>query len=124
MKKKIILIEDDDLIGEMYQSELISAGFETDLFDTGAEGLKAILQNHYDLLLLDIMLPDTNGIEILKEIRKNPITQNLRVAIVTNLGQEAVMQKVLNLGVASILFKTSYNPDQLVDEVKKLIENN
>lgn len=118
----IILIEDDDLIRELYTTELKSAGFTVDSFASGTEGLKALENNGYYCLLLDIMLPDTNGIEILKKIRKNPKLENLKVIMLTNLGQDSVIKEGMNLGAIGYLIKLAYNPDQMIEEIKKLLQ--
>lgn len=122
MEKKILLIEDDELIRQMYASELTKANFKVTEAATGDEGLKALQQNQYDLLLLDIMLPGTNGLEILKQIKQNPQTKNLKVVLLTNLGQEAVIKQGFELGAIGYLIKAAYNPDQIVQEVKNFVE--
>src|SRR3990167_11424579 len=102
---KIVLIEDDDLIRELYKDELTAAGFNLDAFPTGREGLEAISKNRYDLLLLDIMLPDTNGLEVLKKIKLNPKTKGLPVVLLTNLGQDSIIKEGFKLGAEDYLIK-------------------
>lgn len=119
--KKLILIEDDDLIRELYLEEFRSEGWQIDGFATGKEGLAAIYQNHYALLLLDMMLPDTNGILILKELKSNPTTKDLKVIILTNLGQESVQNEAIQLGALAYLIKLSYTPDEIIREVRKYV---
>jgi len=118
MKKKILLIEDDELIREMYEGELKKAGFEVSAVTTGEEGLKTLEQETFDLILLDIMLPGINGLEILKQLKQNPKMRNLKVVLLTNLGQETVIKQGFELGATGYLIKAAYNPDQIVQEVK------
>lgn len=122
-QKKILLIEDDEFIREMYHDELESAGFKVSAFGTGKECFQALSQEHFDLVLLDIMLPDTNGLEILKQIKSSEQTKNLKVVILTNLGQENIIKEGFQLGAAGYLIKVSYNPDQMVEEVKKFVSS-
>lgn len=121
MNNKILLVEDDSFIREMYQDELKKNGFEVAAYASGEEGLKALEQNQFDLILLDIMLPGINGLETLKQIKINPKTNNLKVVILTNLGQETIIKESFDIGAIGYLIKSAYNPDQIIQEVKKFI---
>lgn len=122
--KKIILIEDDEFIRDIYQKELEKAGFPTDAFSRGQDGLQSLLKNHYDLLLLDIMLPDINGIEILKKIKQDSHFKDLKIVLLTNLGQDNIIKEAIALGANGYLIKLSYTPDQVINEVKNFLEVN
>lgn len=119
---KILLIEDEEFIRDIYTEELKKNGFEVDSTSTGKDGFEKLAQNKYDLLLLDIMLPDTNGLEILKQVKQNPETKNMKVIMLTNLGQDAVIKEGFQLGADKYLIKMSYNPDQIVAEVRNTLE--
>lgn len=118
---KILIIEDDDFIREMYQMELQRAGFEADTASSGEEGLKILGQGPVDLLLLDILMPGMNGLEVLKQIKQNPSLQNLKVVLLTNLGQETTIKEGFKMGAVGYLIKAAYNPDQVVAEVKSFL---
>lgn len=122
--QRILLIEDDTFIQEMYQEELKRAGFSVSAYESGEEGLQALQQNQFDLVLLDIMLPGMNGLEALKQIKANPQTKNLKVVILTNLGQEAIIKEGFKIGAIGYLIKSAYNPDQIVQEVKRFANDN
>lgn len=122
MQKKILLIEDDDLIRNLYQSELGAAGYSIDGYATGKEGLDALGKNSYDLVLLDIMLPDINGLIILKTIKANDATKNIRVIMLTNLGQDTIIKSAFKLGAEGYLVKLSLTPDAFVKEVKNALQ--
>jgi two-component system, OmpR family, response regulator ResD len=119
--KKILLIEDEEYIRDLYKRQLDLAGLATDGFGTGNEGLAALKQNHYDLVMLDIMLPDTNGLQILKEIKNSEATKNIPVVMLTNLGQDAVIKEGFELGAEGYLLKSSYTPNQIVEEIKNVL---
>lgn len=123
MKNKILLIEDDDFIRLMYQEELTKSGFEMTACISAEEGLKALEQGVFDLILLDIMLPGMNGLEALKYIKQNPKTKDLKVVLLTNLGQEAIIKQGFSMGAVGFLIKSAYNPDQIVKEIKTFIES-
>jgi DNA-binding response OmpR family regulator len=119
--KKIIIIEDDDLIRQLFGGELRKSGFAVEDFALGKPGLEALGQNKYDLLLLDIMLPDLNGLAILKEARQNVANKDLRIVMLTNLGQDNIISESYKLGANGFLIKSSYTPEQIIDEIKKMI---
>ncbi len=121
-KKRIILIEDEDFIRDLYKRQLDLAGFTTDAFPNGTTGLEALKKNQYDLLLLDVMLPDINGLEILRRIKADQATSGMAVVLLTNLGQESIIKESFALGSVGYLIKASYTPDQIVQEVKNFIE--
>lgn len=121
MNNKILLIEDDSFIREMYQDELKRSGFEVAAYASGEEGLKALEQNQFDLMLLDIMLPGINGLETLKQIKTNPKISNLKVVMLTNLGQETIIKEGFDIWAIGYLIKSAYNPDQIIQEVRRFI---
>lgn len=120
--KKILLVEDEDFIRELYKRQLDLAGFQTDAFGNGNEALAALAQNQYDLILLDIMLPGMNGLQILKRLRGEEKTKNTPVFLLTNLGQESAMKEGTELGATEYIIKASITPDQIVTKVKNVLK--
>lgn len=118
---KILLIEDDEFIRDIYKRTLDSEGIATDAFEKGSEGLAALHKQNYDLILLDIMLPDTNGLEILKIIKADGSKKDIPVVFLSNLGQESVIEEGHRLGAKGYLIKSTLNPDQVVKEVKNFL---
>ncbi len=119
---KVLLVEDEEFIRDLFKRQLDLSGFTTDAFGTGQDGLMALSKNAYDLILLDIMLPDINGLQILQDIRKNPANKNIAVVLLTNLGQDAVIKQGFELGADGYLVKAAYTPDQIVQEVKNIMQ--
>lgn len=122
MNQKILLIEDEDYIRELYKRQLDLEGFSTDACANGKDGLTALSQAHYDLILLDIMLPDINGLQILKQVKLNATTKDIPVVLLTNLGQDVVIKEGFELGAEGYLIKASYTPAQIVQEVKNFLQ--
>ncbi len=121
--KKILLVEDEEMIRELYARQLSKAGFFVKAVETGEEGLKALQEDVFELLLLDIMLPGINGLQMLREFKlKNPQSK-ITTILLTNLGQESVIKEGFELGAQAYLIKTSYTPDQIVQEVKNTLDN-
>lgn len=119
--KRLVMVEDEESIRELYKRQLQLAGLQVDAFANGKEGLNAILNGNYDLILLDIMLPDINGLEILKEVKKNEKTKVLPVLLLTNLGQDAVIKEGFQLGAEGYILKAAYTPDQIIQEIKNVL---
>lgn len=118
---KILIIEDEQFIRDIYKRQLEKAGISVDGFGNGTEGLQALSQNKYDIILLDIMLPDLNGLEILKQVKQNPPLKDIPVIMLTNLGQDEVIKEGFALGAQGYFIKASYTPDQIVQEVQNIL---
>lgn len=120
-QKKIILVEDEDYIRELYIRQLTKAGFQVKSAADGTSGLNLLKTEAFDLLLLDIMLPGMNGLQLLREFKiQNPKSQMI-VVLLTNLGQEAVIKEAFELGAQAYIVKASYTPEQVINEVKNAL---
>ncbi|MDP3948146.1 MAG: response regulator [bacterium] len=119
--KKILLVEDEDFIRELYTRQLTKAGFTVKSAADGQSGLETLKAEVFDLLLLDIMLPGMNGLQLLREFKTQNPTSPMITILLTNLGQEAVIKEGFELGAQAYLIKASYTPDQVVNEVKNAL---
>jgi len=119
---KILLVEDDLFLRDMYIQVFKSQGFTVLTADDGEAGL-SLGQNNTDakIMLLDIMLPKMHGIEVLRQLKANPATQKLPVAMISNLTEEKVMQEALSSGAVAYLVKVRLTPPELIAKVKELI---
>lgn len=120
LQYKILLIEDDLFINDLYKRSIEKAGFEVSSAIDGAEGLEKAKEG-VDLILLDIMLPKLNGLEVLKRLKANPNLKNIPVVLLTNLGQASVIHKAFQLGAVGYLMKMRVLPHSVVDEVNKFL---
>ncbi len=119
--KKILLVEDEDFIRELYVRQLTKEGFEVKSAADGQTGLTMLKAEPFDLLLLDIMLPGINGLQLLREFKTQNPNSPMITILLTNLGQEAVIKEGFELGAQAYLIKASYTPDQVVIEVKNAL---
>lgn len=119
---KIILIEDEGSLRDLYKREFETQGFTLEGFATGKEGLEALGKNQYDAMLLDIMLPDISGIEVLKKVKETEGTKTMPVVLLTNLGQDTVIKQGFSLGAEGYLVKAYYSTKEIVEEVKKILQ--
>ncbi len=118
MSKKILLIEDEAYIKDLYTTVLTKAGYEVDGAEDGESGLQKAQQQSYDLILLDIMLPKLTGMEVLKTLREDSKNKT-PIYLLTNLGEENIIKEAYKFGANGYLLKAKFLPKQLVEEVDK-----
>jgi CheY-like chemotaxis protein len=121
--KTILFIEDDKAISEMYARGLENKGYTVDFAYNGADGLKMAQAKTYGLILLDIMMPELTGIEVLNvlrgpEGRGNPDT---KIVILTNLAQDKTSQEALKAQADGYIIKADIVPSQLANLIGKLV---
>ncbi len=117
--EKILVIEDDQFLRDLYEELLKEEGYEVDLAEDGEQGLSKFLQGGYDLVLLDIMLPKIDGLEILRKAKDTkPKKENGSIVLLTNLGQDSIIKEGFSLGASGYLVKSAMNPDQVLNEIK------
>lgn len=120
--KNILIIEDDRFIGEMYVRSLQHAGYTVDWMVDGNDGLVAATNKEYDVMLLDIMLPEKRGTDILKALRggdKNLIP-NTKIIVMTNFDQDTESRIAMQHDVDAYLIKAEITPRKLLDVIAKL----
>ena len=121
--KKILIVEDDQFLREFYQELLQGEGFLVDVAADGEIALKKIQEEQYALILLDIMLPKKDGLQILRDLKIKPAANsNVIIVALTNLGQDTVIKQAFELGAAGYLIKSALNPDQVLQEVKNYLQ--
>lgn len=125
MKQNILIVEDDNILQEMYCEKFEMDGFKVEKAATGREGLENLEKNVPDIILLDILMPDMNGLEMLKEMKKNRDHRNIPVILLTNLGESKIdMDSELSfaLGIKDYLIKTKHTPDDVVKRVRQILK--
>lgn len=119
-QKTILMIEDDDFIRELYQRQLEQAGFAMQSTASGKEGVGLLDQNIYDLLMLDLNIPDFSGFQILEHLQKKPI-KDMQIMILSNVAQDDYVKKGMEMGAHAFVIKSTYTPAQVVSQVKSLL---
>lgn len=119
--KTILCIEDDLFIGEMYARSLRAAGYNVDLVTNGEEGHKAALAKTYDLILLDILLPEKHGTEILQSLRgEKDMVPNSRILVLTNFSQDEESRVAMENKADGYLIKADITPRKLIEIIQSL----
>lgn len=122
MIKSILCIEDDRFIGEMYVRSLKKAGYDVDWMVDGNDGLVAARNKPYDLILLDIMLPERRGSEILQMLRggEEDLIPNTHVIVLTNFEQDDESRSIMQHNADAYLIKAEITPKKLIGVIEKL----
>ena len=120
--QKILLIEDDESLYKMYSMELEMSGFETVWQNTGIGVTDKAKKENPNLILLDIMLPDKDGIKILKDLKEDPATKAIPVVMLTNFGSDENIKVALETGAEDFILKFQIVPAELVVKVKQILK--
>ncbi|TSC62578.1 MAG: response regulator receiver [Parcubacteria group bacterium Gr01-1014_48] len=119
---KLLLVEDDPLMVRMYQRKLINDGYDVEVAVNGEDGLVKIRSFSPDLVLLDIMMPKVNGLQVLERVKSDPTISKIPIIILTNLGgSQEDIERGLELGAVAYLVKSAYRPDEVVAKVKEVL---
>ncbi|MEX0617001.1 MAG: response regulator [Candidatus Woykebacteria bacterium] len=118
-EKRILLVDDDSSFTDLYSAVFNNFGFKYSVAQNGAVALETASQEKPSLLLLDVMLADMNGFEVLKKLKSNPETKDIPVWMITNLAEQVNRETASSLGASDYLVKSSYTPKQVCEKIKK-----
>ena len=121
---QIMLIEDDIALQKMYTLKFQKEGFTVISALTGNEALNQLRTHTPDIILLDIMLPDMSGLEILERIKESSVLKKIPVIVLTVLPEVIALKKALRLGVVGYLVKSELTPNTVLDHVKMELKLN
>lgn len=119
MATKVAIIEDDQAISQMYRIKFEGEGYEVETAENGKVGLELCESMKPDIILLDLMMPEMNGDEMLKKLRATTWGKNTKVVILTNMGEQEIPEDVKRMGVVAVILKADMTPRQVADLVKK-----
>ena len=122
MIKTILCVEDDRFIGEMYVRSLQKAGYDVTWVVDGNDGLVAARNQNFDLIILDLMLPEQRGDQIFDALRNNNVdlVPNSKILIMTNFEQDEASRKSVMSRVDGYLIKADITPRNLIEVVKQM----
>ncbi|KKU86798.1 MAG: hypothetical protein A2667_02590 [Candidatus Wildermuthbacteria bacterium RIFCSPHIGHO2_01_FULL_47_27] len=122
MAKKILIIEDDGFLRELISRKLIQEGYEVIEALDGEEGLKKAAEEKPNLILLDLILPNVDGFEVLAQVKKNSSTASIPVVIFSNLGQKDEVERGLQFGAADYMVKANFTPTEIIAKIKEILK--
>jgi DNA-binding response OmpR family regulator len=118
---KILIIEDDPLLSRMYQTIFSSNNYEVEVAFDGEAGVTKARTGHPTLILLDIMMPKLNGLEVLKRLKADPEVKTIPVVVLTNLAGNADIDTALELGAVRYIVKSENPPKQVEETVRGIL---
>jgi DNA-binding response OmpR family regulator len=119
--KRMLIVEDDQLVGSIYRHKFQSEGFEVEVASDGEAGWLAVRKMRPDVIILDLMLPKLNGVEVLKRIRASSEFQALPVIVLSNAYLSNLIQEAWRAGADHCLVKANCTPKQLLEVVQKTL---
>ena len=122
--KKILVVEDEQYLRDLYVELLTEEGYTVDFAEDGQIGYQKILDNIYDLVLLDLIMPRMPGISLLRKLEEENYAQKQKqkIVILTNLGQDSIIAEAIALGVRGYIIKSDVTPDKILTEVKYYLD--
>jgi len=115
---KVVIIEDDLAISQMYRIKFEAEGYEVETAENGVLGLALIEKFNPDIILLDLMMPEMNGDEMLDKLRSKPWGRTVKVVILTNMGEQEAPATLKSLNVSAFIVKADMTPRQVAELVK------
>lgn len=120
-KIKILIVEDDPLMGRLYSKVFDIEGYDVITAVDGEEGLLAVHKEIPTLILLDVMMPKMNGLQLLERLKADPTTKKIPVIMLTNLAGQADAEAAIIKGAVKYIVKSEYEPKQVVNIVKEIL---
>jgi CheY-like chemotaxis protein len=119
---KVLIVEDDPLMLRMYQKIFSFQKHEVEMAADGEEGLQKVDSFHPTIVLLDVMMPKLNGLQILERLKANPATKDIPVVMLTNLAGQQDAEAALSKGAVKYIVKSEHEPKEVADMVEEIIE--
>jgi len=120
---KVLIIDDEETILKMYGTKLSMAKIEVLTSEDGQKGIEMAAKEKPDVILLDIIMPNINGLDVVKMLKIRDETKNIPVYLLTNLPQEASGEKAKELGAAGYMVKAEFEPQKLLEKIQSLPNN-
>lgn len=120
--QKILIVEDDKFLRELIAQKLVKEGYEVLSSIDGEDGVKKIKDEKPDLVLLDLILPNIDGFDVLSRIKEGPSANSVPVIILSNLGQKEDVEKGLKLGATDYLIKAHFTPGEIIEKIRNVLK--
>lgn len=121
MAKTLLIVEDDPLMSRMYQKIFTFEKYAVVTAANGEEGLEKARSLKPTLMLLDIMMPKMNGLQVLEKLKSDPETKGIPIVMLTNLAGEKDAENAMMKGAVKYIVKSEFEPKQVVNMVKEII---
>jgi CheY-like chemotaxis protein len=118
---KVLIIEDDPLMSRMYQRIFTFQKYDVEVAADGEEGLVKVASYKPTVILLDVMMPKMNGLQVLEKLKTDPENKNIPVIMLTNLAGQQDAETALSKGAVKYMVKSEHDPKEIADMVKEII---
>jgi CheY-like chemotaxis protein len=118
---KVLIIEDDPLMSRMYQKIFTFGKYEVETAGDGEEGLAKVLVVNPTIILLDVMMPKMNGLQVLEKLKADPATKGIPVVMLTNLAGQQDAEAALAKGAVKYIIKSEHEPEEVYNIVQQII---
>jgi len=122
-KQQILVVDDDSEIRDAYRARLESSGYTVVEAVDGEDGITKAMNHIPDLIILDLMMPKINGLDVLDILKSTNATRQIPVVVVTALVHDDVRKRVIDSGAAAYLTKFEYRPSRVVEACKYILNN-
>lgn len=123
MSAKILIVDDEEILRRIYSDRLTFEGFGIDTAADGEEALNKIRAAAPNLILLDILMPKLNGLQVLEQLNADPQLKTIPVIVLSNVANDENIKKALSLGAKDYLLKTNFSPNEIINKIKTLLES-
>ena len=123
MKPKILIVDDEEILRRIYSDRLTFEGFDVDSAADGEAALSKIKSSAPNLVLLDILMPKLNGLQVLEQLNANPELKKIPVIVLSNVANDENIKKALALGAKDYLLKTNFSPNEIISKIKALVDS-
>jgi len=117
----ILLVEDDKSLSQLYKTSIELEGYKVDVANEGQKGMEKALSEEYDLIILDIILPNLSGFDILTKLKSDESSKKTRVIMLTNYGQQENVKKAYDLGADDVFLKYRMTPTEAARKIKQTL---
>lgn len=118
---KVLIVEDDPILNRAYVTVLTMEGFEVDSATDGYEGIKKAEASSPDIILLDMLMPNMDGLSFLRAFKQKENHPNTKIIVFSNMSVPESMQEAVSLGAAKYLTKSSFTPKEMVEVIKETL---
>ncbi|MBU2524686.1 response regulator [Patescibacteria group bacterium] len=118
MQSKLLIIEDDRFIHELFNEKFVGSGIEVFVTDRGSRGYELAKKEHPDVILIDLILPDMEGAELIKKIRADKDLEDAKIIVITNVSNQKKVDEVMKLGVQEYYIKSNESFFEIVEMIK------
>ncbi len=118
---KVFIVEDDPLMARMYEKIFTFEKYDVEMANDGEEALAKVVAAKPTIILLDVMMPKMNGLQVLEKLKENPETKSIPVVMLTNLAGQQDAETALSKGAVKYIVKSEHEPKEIADMVKEII---